>query len=206
MPPMKSYSKIVSLLGLVVYLISCPSSVYAQQELTSIFNGKDLSGWVVPENNIWYKAQDGVLKIKSGPEETGSILWTEASYANFIMEFEFKMGAGTVDSGVFIRSDKEQIQIGISGSLKRDMTASPYIAGKGYPVEASGVANLLDEDGWNDMTIVAKGPHYTVWLNGAFVMNYTSDSGFEEGPVGIQLHGNRDMEIDYKNLRIAKLN
>ena len=185
--------------------VSVTSPVKAQEMLTSIFNGEDLSGWVVPQDNIWYKAQDGMLKIKSGPDQTGSILWTEKSYSNFILECEFKMGDGTVDSGVFIRAEHEQIQIGISGSLKRDMTASPYISGKGYPVEAEGVKELLDEDGWNDMMIVAKGAHYSVWLNGAFVMTYTSDTAVESGPVGIQLHGNRDMSIDFRNIHIANL-
>ena len=190
-------------IGFMTVLLVSP--VKAQEMLTPIFNGEDLGGWVVPQDNIWYKAQDGMLKIKSGPDQTGSILWTEKPYANFILECEFKMGEGTVDSGIFIRAEHEQIQIGMSGSLKRDMTASPYISGKGYPVEAAGVKELLDEDGWNDMTIVAKGAHYSVWLNGAFVMTYKSDTAVESGPVGIQLHGNRDMGIDFRNIHIAKL-
>ena len=179
---------------------------WAQETLTSIFNGRDLGGWVVPEGNVWFKADDGVLKIRSGDDQLGKILWTEKTYENFVLELDFKMGEGTVDSGVFIRSETEQIQIGISGSLKRDMTASPFISGKGYPVEAAGVAELLDEDGWNAMTIVAKGPHYTVWLNGAFVMTYMSETAAESGAIGIQLHGNRDMAIDFKNIHIARLN
>ena len=172
----------------------------------SIFNGKDLSGWKVPLDNIWFKADDGVLKVKNGPDQKGAILWTEETYTNFIMELEFKMGEGTVDSGVFLRALNEQIQIGISGSLKRDMTASPYISGKGYPVEASGISDLLMQDDWNHMTIVAKGSHYTVWLNGAFVMHYESDTAEEEGPVGLQLHGNREMAIEFRNITMAHLN
>ncbi len=175
------------------------------QKLPPVFNGEDLSGWVVPENNIWWKAEDGVLKVQSGPERTGSTLWTEKEYANFVMEFEFKMGEGTVDSGIYVRNEKEQIQIGISGSLKRDMTGSPYIAGKGYPVEAEGVKELLKLDDWNEMTIVAKGDDYTVWLNGEFVMQYESESAAEKGPIGIQLHGNRDMSVEYRDIRIAEL-
>ena len=44
-----------------------------------------------------------------------------------------------VDSGIFIRGENPQnpqIQIGISGSLNRDMTASPYVPKQGYPIEA----------------------------------------------------------------------
>jgi len=59
-----------------------------------------------------------------------------------VVEFEFRMGEGRVDSGMHVRT-KDQIQIGISGSLNRDMTCSPYIPGKGYPVEAKNINKLL---------------------------------------------------------------
>jgi hypothetical protein len=171
--------------------------------LPSIFNGKDLTGWKVPADNKWWTVNDGVLQVRSGPEKKGSTLWSERDYTNFVMQFDFKLGEGTVDSGIYVRNAKEQIQIGISGSLKRDMTASPYISGKGYPVEASGVKELLKLDDWNSMTVVAKGANYTAFLNGKHVMTYDSESAIEKGPVGIQLHGNRDMTIDYRNITLA---
>ena len=125
------------------------------------FNGKNFKGWTVPENNIWYTAADGILSIKSGPDKKGSIIWTEKQYENFIIEADFKMGEGIVDSGFFLRTENEQIQIGISGSLKRDMTGSPYIPGKGYPVEATNVKNLLKLSDWNTMKIKADKKTYT---------------------------------------------
>jgi hypothetical protein len=115
------------------------------------------------------------------------------------------MGEGTVDSGIFLRNDHDQIQIGISGSLQRDLTASPYIPGKGYPVEAEGVGELLRPEDWNDMTIVAIGHNYSVWLNGKHVMSYDSESAIEKGPIGIQLHPGRAMSIEYRNIRVAEL-
>lgn len=175
-------------------------------ELPSIFNGKDLTGWKAPVDNIWWTAKDEVLSVKSGPHKKGSVLWTEKEYQNFVMEFEFKFGSAHVDSGIFLRHPNEQIQIGISGSLKRDMTGSPYIGSKrGYPVEAKGVAELLQVDAWNSMTIVAKGGNYTVWLNGRYVMNYDSESAIEKGPVGIQLHQGASMAIDFRKIRLAEL-
>lgn len=174
-------------------------------ELKPIFNGKDLTGWKVPENNIWWRAEDGMLRVQSGPEKKGGILFTENEYRDFVLTFDFKFGKGVVDSGIHIRNDKEQIQIGISGSLERDMTGSPYIPGKGYPVEAEGVKELLKLDDWNSMKIVAKGKTYTTWLNGKKVMTYTSDSAVEKGPIGIQLHGGKDMAIDYRHIKLGEL-
>ena len=174
-------------------------------ELKSIFNGKDLTGWDVPDNNIWFTVKDGVLKLENGPQKKGQTLWTSDEYENFEMEFDFKMGKGTVDSGVYVRNSREQIQIGISGSLKRDMTGSPYISGKGYPVEAKGVKELLKLDDWNTMKICAEGKKYTVWLGGEKIMTYQSDSAIKKGKIGIQLHGNRVMSIEYRNLKARSL-
>ena len=123
-------------IGAVSIALVIASTSLPAQELPKIFNGNDLSGWKVPTDNVWWKVHDGILEETSDAKKTGSILWTEKKYANVILEFEVKMVAGTVDSGIFIRNEHEPIPIGISGSLKRDMTGSPYVPGKGYPVEA----------------------------------------------------------------------
>lgn len=174
------------------------------QELSPLFDGESLKGWKVPDGNIWWAANQGILSVKSGPNKKGSNLWTEKQYENFVMQLEFKMGEGTVDSGVFLRSEKDQIQIGISGSLKVDMTGSPYIPGKGYPVKAE-VKEVLEVKDWNRMTIIAKGKSYNVWLNDKFVMHFVSESMKEKGPIGLQLHGNREMSIEFRDLSIGEL-
>ena len=188
-----------------VVWLSLVGGVFGQPQPAPIFNGKDLAGWVAPKGNEaagWYKAVDGVLKIQNGPKKKGSILWTKKKYRDFIMQFEFRFGEGVVDSGVHVRN-ADQIQIGISGSLKRDMTCSPYIPGKGYPVEAKNIKKLLKPKGWNKMMIQAIGKEYKVWLQGELVMTYSSASAIAEGPIGIQLHGNRVMSIDYRKLTVA---
>jgi len=169
----------------------------------AIFDGKTLDGWVVKGPAPW-TVEDGILIGKSDPAKKGSILWTEKEYTDFTLEFQFRFN-GRVDSGVFIRQNKDQIQIGISGSLKRDMTASPYIPGKGYPVEAKGVAELLKEGEWNKMKITAEGNVYNVELNGKHVMEYTSDTAKDKGPLGLQVHPSIDMKIEYKNITLTPL-
>lgn len=181
-------------------------SVFAQEpKLKKIFNGKDFKGWKLPDNNVWWGANKGVLFVQSTAERKGSILWTDGNYKDFIIQADFLMGDGVVDSGIFLRSENDQIQIGISGSLKRDLTASPYIPKKGYPVEAK-VKDILKLKDWNTMKVKVVGRQYTVWLNGIEVMNYTSDEKMPlEGPIGLQLHPGNDMSIRYKNIRLAEL-
>jgi hypothetical protein len=192
---------------LIIALAFLQFSGFAQPDpkLKSIFNGRNFKGWVEPEGNVWWTAGNGILSVSNDPEQKGSNLWTAKSYKDFIIRADFKFGKGTVDSGFFIRGEHDQIQIGISGSLKRDMTCSPYIPGKGYPVEAKGVKELLRLDDWNTIQVKAVGNHYTAWLNGTEVMQYTSETASEMGPIGIQLHPGREMSIEFRNLMLAEL-
>jgi len=92
-------------------------------EPVKIFDGSTLTGWKVKGPAAYWSVNDGAIVGKSDEKKIGSILWTEASYKNFVLEAEFRF-TGHVDSGFFLRDESEQIQIGISGSLKRDLTGS----------------------------------------------------------------------------------
>ena len=199
--------KKAAIITLIFVGVLCSSIASNAQEtkFTKAFNGKNMEGWVAPNNNIWWTVNDGVLEAKSDSTQHGSILWTEKKYKNFIIKLDFKFGEGTVDSGVFLRTVKEQIQLGESGSMKRDMTASPYIAKKGYPVEAEKVKELLKPNDWNTIKIKADGKVYIAWLNGEKVMTYESETAIEEGPIGLQLHPDRDMSIRFKKIKIGVL-
>jgi hypothetical protein len=186
-------------------------AVFGQEKankMKSVFNGENLKHWEVPSDNIWWSIEDGTLWAKSDPDKKGSTLWTKKEYTDFVVQMDFKFGEGTIDSGIFMRGESPenaQIQIGISGSLKRDMTGSPYVPKKGYPVEAEGIKELLKMDGWNTIKAMAMGDSYKVWLNGKEVMNYTLENANLEGPIGIQLHPGREMTIQFKNILVARL-
>ena len=199
-------------LALISYLSA--SSVIAQESTKdtgkvqptaiSIFNGKNLSGWKAPENNTWWKVIDGAIVCESGPEKKGSNLWTEREFTDFILEGEFKFD-GKGDTGIHLRTEKQQMQIGISGSLKRDMTCSMYIPGKGYPKEATGVKDLLKLDEWYKVKIEAKKNHYRIWLDGVLVFEYTSEKAPGKGPIGLQLHAGKQMRAEFRKLSVTEL-
>src|SRR5690606_39238804 len=100
MPDMKM--KILTLLLLI-------SAVSAEPE--KIFNGKDLDGWKIQGAPYW-KANDGVLTGESDEKLLNSVLWTEKDYKDFSVSFEFRHECD-VDSGVFLRTENDQIQIGV---------------------------------------------------------------------------------------------
>ena len=116
-----------------------------------------------------------------------------------------KFGEGRIDTGIFLRDTSEQIQIGESGSLKRDMTALPYIPGKGYPIQNEKAQEVFDMENWNRIKVRVKGNTYTTWLNGKKVMTYTSETIKPEGPIGIQVHPKREMSLQYRNIMVREL-
>ena len=195
-------------LGLGALLVATLQLGHGLDQPERIFNGRDLSGWTVEPEAMaaCWTVQDGVLHLQNDDAMTGSILWTTREYADFLLECEFRLGEETVDTGIFLRHPREQIQIGQSGSLKRDMTGSPYIDGVGYPVEADGVGDLLKTDGWNRLSIRAVGPTYTVLLDGVEVLDYESPTAEERGPIGIQLHSKRVMTAAFRNIRLTAIN
>lgn len=177
------------------------------KESSDLLGKHGLKGWKVPKGNEaskWYQVNNNILEVRSGSKKKGSVLWTKKEYQDFEVSLEFRFIDGIIDSGIHLRNS-DQIQIGISGSLKRDMTCSPYIPGKGYPVEAKNIKKLLKPKDWNQMRIRAVGQNYTVWLQEEEVMKYKSSSAKEKGPIGIQLHGSRNMKIDFKDILVKEL-
>ena len=188
-------------LAALLLLAGCSSS---KDGLEPIFNGQDLSGWTYQHAACW-QVKDGILHAVNDPEQKGDILQTEKAYKNFIVQADFKFGEGRIDTGIFLRDTKEQIQIGESGSLKRDMTALPYIPGKGYPIQVETAQKVFDMEDWNTIKVQVIGNTYTTWLNGTEIMTYESETIAPEGPIGIQVHPKREMSVDFRNILAKEL-
>ena len=72
------------------------------QNKTSLFNGKDLTGWTIHGTEKWY-VDNGELVCESGPDKQYGYLSTDKDYKNFMLTLEFKQEANG-NSGVFFRS------------------------------------------------------------------------------------------------------
>ncbi|MCU0784343.1 MAG: DUF1080 domain-containing protein [Verrucomicrobia bacterium] len=199
--------------GVVGFNVAAPA--WAGDEsgaLTPIFTGKDLAGWKTPDPNPFWKAVDGVLVGENDPAKKGSMLWTEKSYRDFVIEWEARW-KGEIDSGIMFRQSNErprelQLQIGISRSLKRDLTGSFYTGGKEKYPEAGQVKNLeklLKPAAWNQFRLEARGDTFTVWLNGEPAVKYVNTNYAGAGPIGLQIHPGLEMKIEFRNLRVKGL-
>jgi len=105
-----------------------------------LFNGKDLSNFRADESKGFWRVENGVLIGENDAAGKGNYLLTQQEYGDFMVEFEVRWKGTTergVDTGLEMRKPRIQLQLGISGSLKVDMSGSFYTGGKpAYPRRA----------------------------------------------------------------------
>ena len=84
------------LLVLAVTTLLTGSLAATQDGFTSLFNGKDLTGWKVPagDNGHW-KVVDGVIDYDAESEAPGNdkSLWSERDYGNFVLKVDWRIKA-----------------------------------------------------------------------------------------------------------------
>jgi hypothetical protein len=193
----------ICLLAVASLAATAVADVPPTADLPAIFNGSDLAGWKVVGEPSW-KVVDGTIVGENDPEKKGSMLYTDKPYRDVIVEGEVRF-TGEIDSGIMVRQPELQVQIGVSRSLKKDMTCSFY-NGR-YPEEARApqAAELLKPGEWNRIRVKAKGDTFTVWLNGQQVSQYTSDKYREPAPIGLQIHAGLVMKVEFRDLRAKEL-
>jgi hypothetical protein len=101
-------NRIITLFICVVFIVSCDN----QKKWVSIFNGQDLSGWVVkakPEDqgkNFWF-VRDGYIEANSIGRGDHDYIWlyTEKEYQDFEIKYKFKAFRNSPgNSGIQVRS------------------------------------------------------------------------------------------------------
>jgi hypothetical protein len=184
-----------------LFIPSCSSSV-------SLFDGKTLEGWECDpvELTSHWKAENGEL-LGENPDKEGSVLWTTKSYGDFEIECEYITLSDDYDTGLFIRNPSHQVQIGVSRSLQKDMTACIYapMDDRGnYPGQSDKVAEFHKIGEWNHLKVIVTGKRIQTVLNGESMVDYTGVVLEDEGPVGLQLHGGVHMAMKFRNIRIRE--
>lgn len=90
------------------------SAARADDGFTSLFNGRDLAGWIVPEgDNGHWKALDGVIDYDACSEAPGrdKNLWTEKEYKDFTLrvDWRLKQTTGLYDMPVVLPDGSHQL-------------------------------------------------------------------------------------------------
>lgn len=200
---------------------------FAEEGFKSIFNGKDIDGWVygtkgnAAKQGVGYQV-DASQGIVYSTVKDGGNLYTEKEYANFVLRFDFKL-TENANNGIGIRAPLEgdtaytgmEIQVlDDGGSMYKTLRPEQY-HGSIYDVFAAERGHQKPVGEWNSEEITAKGRQVTVKLNGSTIVDANLDDVKDEaklkkhpglanvkGHIGFLGHGAR---VEFKNLRVKEL-
>ena len=203
---MKKINLILSALPLLALFIV---SNLAHGQSTSLFNGKDLTGWEIYGTEKWY-VEDGLLICESGPDEEYGYLATKGSFKDFELTVEFKQAANG-NSGIFFRSFIEgtkitgwQAEVAPPGHNSGGIYES---YGRGWLIKPDPEKDKALKMGeWNTMIIKAVGDKVTTWLNGEMMIEIEDTKiGKAEGAIALQIHSGGGIKVMWRNIKIKEL-
>jgi hypothetical protein len=169
-------------------------------KMTSLFNGKNLTGWHP------YQGPDAKSKFSVTPEGTLHIengkgdLQTDKQWADFLLQIECKTNAPALNSGVFFRCQANKYQQGYEAQIQnsfgpmRDYTIERYdpqthallakdkVKYNSYDYGTGAIYRRIParmqackDKEWFTMTINSQGKHMGVWVNGLMVTDWTDN-------------------------------
>ena len=210
--------------------IAFTTSVSAE-EFQSLFNGKDLSGWV-GKSEFW-SVKDGAIfgqTTKEKPTKGNTFLiWEGGEVADFI--FKAKVRFSGNNSGVQYRSERfgQPDDFAVKG-YQADLHPKPEYFGMLYAEKWRGIVAqrfqkvLVGEDGkpkvigdvgdknqklvdseWNELKIIAVGNRQIHQVNGVTTMDLTDNhpDAKRKGILALQLHAGKADDGRIQRYRIA---
>jgi len=210
---------LAALFASCAHSIADPKAEANQPEFVAMFNGEDLSGWggegeTKANGYIW---SDGMLQ--STPKSRN--LMTEREYANYILEFEFRL-TPAANNGLGIHYPGKgnpayagmEIQILDGEHEKYEGKLKDYqYHGSLYELEPALRGYLKPVGEWNFQRVTVRGPEVIVELNGTRILDADLDEINREHPKHegakrrsgkIVFCGHGDV-IYVRNMRIAEL-
>ena len=185
-----------------VLMAAMASSAWAQG-WSPLFDGKTLSGWEqratsAPMSTGDWKVADGAILCAGG---SPGWIATKETFRDFHLQLEFR-GSATVNSGVFLRSQKEG-QPHVTGYELQiwDMQPAGYLTGS-LVGSVKAEATKIKPDQWNQYDVTAKGDHFVVKLNGQVVLD-AHDAKHTEGVIGLQCQPKQN--IAFRAIRVQAL-
>jgi hypothetical protein len=189
------------------------ASVSAQESagFHPLFNGKDLTGWVTPEDKSLFTVENGEIvgRTSDKPLKKNEFLVTDKPYGDFVLKAKVKIRNG--NSGIQFRSERKPdgVVLGPQADVADDQWGLLYEERRRgilqrYPLEEA--KKLLKPDGWNEFVITAKGSHVSIDLNGTQIIERDDPKFEKEGIIALQIHVWKEpMEVRFKDIEIKEL-
>jgi 3-keto-disaccharide hydrolase len=186
--------------------------------LAPLFNGKDLAGWKGhrESKSKFVVTEKGELNVTS----TGrGCIESEQQFGDFVLQLECISHAPSLNSGLFFRCIPGEFMNGyesqIHNGIKNGDRTQPVDCGTGgiFRRVNARLVNANDKE-WFTKTIIAAGPHISVWVNGYQVTDWTDERKpdknprdglrLERGTLQIQGH-DPTTNLSFRNLRAREL-
>ncbi|HEX9368016.1 MAG TPA: DUF1080 domain-containing protein [Vicinamibacterales bacterium] len=216
-----------SLLPLLLAAVLQTATPTVEPGFTSLFNGKDFSGWTISGPAESFTIQDGAIVANGAVSHAfydGPV--RHHSFRDFELKVDVMTRAGS-NGGVYVLTELQEPAAGL-------VRASGRFPSKGFEVQVNNshtdrirtgslyhVVDLLDDspakdDEWFTEDIVVKGNTITIKVNDKQVVQWTQPAdwtGGREGPgrsitgpgtIALQGHDPKST-VYYKNIRIKPL-
>lgn len=198
---------------LPIIALSLSASSFAAESPTmrSLFDGKDLKGW----SGAGYVVEDGAIVCT--PE--GKNLMTEETFANYILEFDFKLPPGGNNGlGIHYPGTGDgaytgmELQILDNSDPKYKDLKDYQFHGSLYTLAPAKKSGLKPVGEWNHEKVTVNGSGLTVELNGEIILRANLDDLSARNPkhegvkrraghIAFLGHGDK---VAFKNIQIAE--
>src|SRR5687767_1592693 len=90
---MNSKPSVLAALAIALCAVSNPAATQTADGFTSLFNGRDFTGWKVPEGDKGHwKVEGGVIDYDAMSEAPGQKnLWSEKPYRDFVLRIDWRL-------------------------------------------------------------------------------------------------------------------
>lgn len=208
---MKRTSTILAICATALTLAACSS-----QKSTDLFNGTNLTGW-----NSWLVDQtlDPATEftvVDSSIRMSGKFgyVYTDKSYSDYILEFDWRWIDTATNSGVFVHmqpGNKEwpmsyeyQLCAGKAGDIVNSggSSSAEYIANpESVVIEKQNPSNEKAVGEWNHGEIICDGNTVTIYTNGV-LQNKLTETSLSSGQIGLQSEGEG---VEFRNVKLTPI-
>jgi hypothetical protein len=188
-----------------------PRTTLPGEQWVSLFNGKDLSGWVKVGNEKW-DVEAGTIHGQGITKEYG-YLRTEKKYKDFHLFLRFKCEADG-NSGVFFHTDFKPGTADVSQGLQFEIdriighhTGGLYGDDRQWIVwPAPELEPLIRPSDWNEYLLKVEANRYVSYLNGVLMVDFTDPTPKSfDGYIALQLHSGGQGNMRFKDIMIRGL-
>jgi hypothetical protein len=187
--------------------------------MQNLFDGETLTGWrIVPGSESQFTAKDGTIHVTGGR----GFLETERTAGDFVLQFEAETHGDALNSGIFFRAEpgtqaapSNGYEFQIQNGFKDGDRQQPADAGTGAIFRRVPARRVVANDrAWFTATLVADGPHFTTWIDGIQMVDWTDTrapkdnprEGLRPAPGHFSLQGHDPgTDLSFRRLRLADL-